>query len=61
MYKSLDEIIAENKSDRGLEGLIQILYKNVQERLLSTKEAASLASTTEERFMELVKQFHLDE
>lgn len=61
MYKSLDEIIAENKSDRGLEGLIRILYKNVKECLLSVEEAASLASTTEERFMELVKQFHLEE
>lgn len=61
MSKSLDEIIAENKSDRGLEGLIRILYRNVQERLLSLNEAASLASTTEERFMELVEQFHLDE
>ena len=61
MYKSLDEIIAENKSDRGLEGLIRILYQNVKERLLSVEEAASLASTTEERFMELVKQFHLEE
>lgn len=61
MSKSLDEIIAENKSDRGLEGLIRILYRNVKERLLSVEEAALLASTTEERFMELVKQFHLDE
>lgn len=61
MYKSLDEIIAENKSDRGLEGLIRILYQNVKECLLSVEEAASLASTTEERFMELVKQFHLEE
>ena len=61
MYKSLDEIIAEKKSDRGLEGLIRILYKNVKECLLSVEEAASLASTTEERFMELVEQFHLDE
>ena len=61
MSKSLDEIIAENKSDRGLEGLICILYRNVKERLLSLDEAASLASTTEERFMELVEQFHLDE
>ena len=61
MSKSLDEIIAENKSDRGLEGLIRILYRNVQERLLSVEEATLLASTTEERFMELVKQFHLDE
>ena len=61
MSKSLDEIIAENKSDRGLEGLIRILYRNVKERLLSLDEAASLASTTEERFMELVEQFHLDE
>ena len=61
MYKSLDEIIAENKSDRGLEGLIRILYRNVQERLLSLDEAASLASTTEERFMELVEQFNLNE
>ena len=61
MYKSLDKIIAENKSDRGLEGLIRILYKNVKECLLSVEEAASLASTTEERFMELVKQFHLEE
>ena len=61
MSKSLDEIIAENKSDRGLEGLIRILYRNVKERLLSVEEAALLASTTEERFMELVEQFHLDE
>lgn len=61
MSKSLDEIIAEKKSDRGLEGLIRILYRNVQERLLSVEEATLLASTTEERFMELVKQFHLDE
>ena len=58
MYKSLDEIITENKSDHGLEGLIRILYRNVEERLLSIEEAALLASTTEEHFMELVEQFH---
>lgn len=56
MCKGLQDMI----QDGILEGTISTLFKLVNNNIISLSVAAQQASVTEDRFMELVEQFHLN-
>ncbi|MCM1388444.1 MAG: hypothetical protein NC231_14030 [Bacillus sp. (in: Bacteria)] len=56
MWKAIEDLIADGKTEGKLEGRLDALYELVQDGLLSIKDAAVKASMTEDTFSSEMKK-----